>query len=261
LNISVPILMYHEVAPRPLAAFRKYTVSAGAFAAQMRWLALAGYVPIDFDALLRHRRGEGEIPPRSVIITFDDGFRGCVEHAVPILRARGFTAVFFLVVGLMGQTSRWLYRERGIELPLLDWQTARELEAMGFQCEAHSLSHPHMARLPLTVCRDELFGARSLLAEHLGHEVRHLAYPYGSFNGQVRALAAATGYRSACSVQIGLSDATDDPLALHRVPVTGYDTLLDFACRLRTAQALGDLLRGQADGLRRRLRPLEGTPG
>lgn len=242
MSSPIPILMYHQVARRPLPAFRKYTVTPKAFAAQMRWLALARYVPITLDALLDHRDGRGSLPARAVIITFDDGFRDCADEAVPILQAHGFTAIFYLVAGLIGQTSRWLLAERGFELPLMDWPTARRLEAAGFQCGAHTLSHPRLAELSPAACRRELRDSRRLLEDQLGHEVRHLAYPFGSFDESVRASAAESGYRSACSVQIGLSNADDDPLALHRVPITGEDSLLDFICRLRTARTLREVL-------------------
>lgn len=242
--------MYHQVSPRAVPGFRKYVVSPQAFTAQMRWLALAGYTSITLDALLAHRNGTYSLPRRPVVITFDDGFQDCVEYAVPILQARGFTAIFYLVAGLMGKTSRWLVPERGFEFPLIDWATARQLEAAGFSCGAHSMSHPRLAELSPDACRVELEESRRLLEDQLGHEVRHLAYPFGSYNAVVRAIAADTGYASACSVRIGLSAPDDDRLALHRVPVSGQDSLLDFACRLQRARTPGELLRGKAQGAR-----------
>ena len=46
------------------------------------------------------------------MITFDDGFRDCVEFAVPVLQRYRFPAVFYLVAGLMGKTSRWMTSRR-----------------------------------------------------------------------------------------------------------------------------------------------------
>ena len=254
MKTTIPILMYHQVTPRPHPALRKYAVTPRAFGAQMNWLTIAGYVPITLDRLLAHRIGHGSLPARSIVITFDDGFQDCVEHAVPILHARGFTAIFYLVAGLVGKTSRWLLPKRGVELPLIDWAAARRLEAAGFQCGSHSLSHPRLADLSSEACREELLGSRHLLEDHLGHEVSHLAYPFGSFNEKVRALVSEAGYRSASSVRIGLSPPEDDVLALHRVPITGQDSLLDFICRLHTARTFGEVLRAKAHGVWQRLR-------
>src|SRR5215510_7035272 len=147
MKTGIPILMYHQVTPKPLLALRTYTVTPKAFAAQMAWLALTGYVPINLDNLLEYRSGHGPLPSRPIIITFDDGFQDIVEYAVPILQARSFKAVFYLVAGLVGKSSRWILPELGIECPLMDWNAARQLEREGFQCGSHTMSHSRLVTL------------------------------------------------------------------------------------------------------------------
>jgi hypothetical protein len=66
-------------------------------------------------------------------------------------------------------------------------------------------------------------------------------------------LAEEAGYRSACTVEICISKPSDDPLALPRVPITGYDTLLDFIWRLSTALSVGEWLRRQRQRVTRRV--------
>lgn len=239
--------MYHEVSPRPQPAFRRYTVTVREFTRQMRWLATFGYQPIDMDVLVRARQGHGSLPKRPVVITFDDGFQGCVDHAVPVLHEHGFTAVFYLVAGLMGETSRWLRAELDIELPLMSWDTARTLASDGFQCGAHTLTHPRLAGLDPEQCRAELADARSRLERELGRPIVHLAYPYGSFDQDVRAATKEAGYVTACSTRAGLSRVDDDLLALHRVTVYGHDSLIDFVSRLRSGKAVREHI-GQAFG-------------
>jgi peptidoglycan/xylan/chitin deacetylase (PgdA/CDA1 family) len=238
----VAILMYHQVSDAPHPNFTKYTVTSRAFAAQMRWLASAGYSTVDFPTLVRHRRAGTPIPTRSVVITFDDGFRDCALHAAPVLREHRFSATFFLVAGLMGGPSVWLRAERGIDPPLMSWSDARALEAEGHRCASHTMTHPRLANLSRAACHDELSRSRAMLEEQLGHPVRELAYPFGSENEQVRAVAAECGYESACTVEIGLATMTDDALALRRVPVLGTDSLFDFISRVRTAYTVRDRL-------------------
>ncbi len=235
--------MYHEVTPRPARSFRKYCVSPAAFAAQMHWLWLGGYVPVALDDLLAARRGQRRLPRRAVVITFDDGFQDCAHYAAPILQSLGFTATFFLVAGRMGTTSAWLLADRGLSLALMDWPTARRLEAAGLCCGAHSMRHPHLAELEAADCRAELLDSKHMLENELGHVVTHLAYPHGSYNETVRAVAADCGYETACSVRIGLSRDDDDLLALHRVPINGNESFLDFVSRLLTSRALRESLR------------------
>ena len=255
--MRIPILMYHEVTAHPVPAFRKYCVTPAAFGAQMRWLALAGHVPITLDHLLAARRGQLRLPRRAVVITFDDGFQDCADCTAPILRARGFTATFFLVAGLVGRSSTWLVAERNVELALMDWPSARRLEAAGLQCGAHTVSHPHLAELDRAACRAELLDSKLKLEDELGHVIAHLAYPYGSYDEAVRAMAADCGYQTSCSVRIGLSGDDDDLLALHRVPVSGQESFLDFVSRLYSSRPVREALRAagaaarQRSGLRR----------
>lgn len=240
---AVPILMYHEVTPRPVAAFQKYCVTPKAFASQMKWLARAGYVAIDMRMLLECRSGRAKLPRRPVVITFDDGFRDCFSYATPILLEYGFTATFYLVAGCMGKTAKWLL-SIPVERELMDWTSARCLESNGFHCGSHSVDHPHLSEVTPDVCQRELAHSRQILEDRLGHEVCDLAYPYGSYSPIVQAIAAQVGYRSACSVRIGFSSVDDDVMALHRIPISGHDSLLEFICRVRTAQTARELWRG-----------------
>lgn len=256
----VPILMYHEVTPRPDPAFARYTVTPRMFARQMRWLAAFNYHPIDMDALMRARLGLARLPTRAVVITFDDGLQGCVDHAVPVLREHGFTAVFYLVAGLMGERTAWLREELGIELPIMSWATARDLAAQGFQWGAHTVTHPRLTGLDPVRVRRELAEGRQRLEDELDGPVLHLAYPFGSFDAAVRTEAEEAGYVTASSTRAGLSGPDDDPLALQRVPIYGGETLLDFAWRVRTSRALPVRVRRALRAAARRLTRRRGSP-
>jgi peptidoglycan/xylan/chitin deacetylase (PgdA/CDA1 family) len=239
----VPILMYHDVSSDTPAAFRKYIVTPKAFARQMRWLADGRYTPIDLTTLLAHRTAGGALPSRPVVITFDDGFRDAVRYAGAIVRDHGFRAVLFAVAGLVGQPSEWLLRERGLQRPLADWAELRALAAEGFEIGAHSLTHPHLPAIGPDEARRQIEDSRRVIEDALGRAVVHFAYPFGAVDSAVRAKVAAAGYHTACTTRIGLSAAHEDPLMLQRVPVTGFDSLIDFVCRLRTAGSVTETAR------------------
>ena len=234
--------MYHEVTATPHPNFAKYSVTPRAFAAQMRWLSSANYSTISLPTLIAHRTTGAPIPRRPIVITFDDGFLDCARHAAPVLTSHGFSATFFLVAGLTGGPSTWLRTERGMALPLMSWDDARELEQAGHRCESHSMTHPRLASLSAEACREELARSRGVIERELQHDVRCLAYPFGAYNEQVREIAAECGYEAACTVEQGLSMNDDHPLALKRVPVLGGDSLFDFISRLSTAHTVGDRL-------------------
>lgn len=246
--------MYHEVCLSPHPAFQRYTVTVREFTRQMRVLAALGYETIDLDTLVRARAGKGSLPRRPVIITFDDGYQGSVDHAVPVLRAYNFTACFFLVAGLMGETSRWMVPQLGVDLPLMGWDTARKLGAEGFQFGAHTMTHRRLTDVDSATGRTELDDARKCIEQELGRPAIHLAYPFGSYDRSVQVLAAEAGYVTACSTRPGLSPADDDLLALRRVSVYGHDSIFDFVSRLRTGSAVRENLNGALDSVTNRFR-------
>ena len=219
MTASIPILMYHEVTPNPRRVFRKYSVTPEELSRQLRWLGREGYTTVSMDAVRDASRGAGDLPPRAIAITFDDGFQDALEHAVPILASHGCTATFYIVAGLVGTTSGWLERERGFALPLADWTTLRAAMETGMHCESHTVSHPRLATLTPAQCRDELARSRDILETGLGHRVRHLAYPFGSFSATARDVAHDAGYETACTVREAIGSTDDDLLALPRIPV------------------------------------------
>lgn len=202
----------------------------------MRWLSDHGYHAITLDELVDGRAGETELPPRSVVITFDDGFSASFDHAVPILEREGFVAVFFVVAGLVGDVSRWQIPLHGRAFPLMAWDAILRLQGKGFVLGSHTVTHPNLARLPVDECRDELVRSRQILEKRLGRPVVHLAYPFGSLDERVRQLALEAGYRVGCSVRSAVSRPDEDPLALPRVAVRGSYFLEDFVERLVTLE-------------------------
>lgn len=252
-RVAVPILMYHQVTPNPDPAFRKYAITPEAFREQMNWLKFSGYAAVSLKALYENRVEQAPLPRRPVVITFDDGFQDCMDFAVPTLVDNHFTATFYVVAGLIDQTSRWLAKKRGIELPMMSWSSIQELEAAGLSCGAHGMSHVNLATIGVATCREELQQSRAVLEEGLGHEVLDLAYPYGGYDETVRAVAVESGYRTACSVRPGWSLPDDDLMALHRIHVQEGRSLADFIHSLRRHRSPMELLRAGARVIRRKV--------
>ena len=237
MTTAVPILMYHEISTRPDPRYRKYTLTPQEFERQLDWLRAQRYRTVTMDDVLAAWRGERPLPPKPVAITFDDGGRDCIEHAVPALAERGFIATFYIVAGVVGAPMRWLKQEIGFELQAADWPALWAAEQAGMRCEAHSITHPRLARVDAATCRDELAGGRAMLEDGLGHAVTHLAYPFGSFSEETRAIAHETGYTTACTTAEAIATTPrDDLLTLPRVPVLGTETFGEFTHRVRTSQ-------------------------
>lgn len=229
---NIPILMYHQVTPNVNPRFAPSSVTPGTFALQIKILHLLGYKTVDLSQLESCSRGNSTLPRKPIVITFDDCYRDSVDYALPILKSYGFTAVFFVPTNYIGKRSHWLMPELGIEFPIIDWNAVKHLDTNGFQIGSHSMSHPRLAEISPKDCFNELVRSRKTLEDKLGHEIVHLAYPYGSFNENVRDEAAKAGYRTSCTTEERFAKLEDDLLALPRINVMGYNSILDFILQL-----------------------------
>lgn len=234
--INIPILMYHQVSNISYPKFYEYTVTTKAFEAQMRVLKCLGFTTINFNQLWEHRNGRADLPRKPVIITFDDVLADAIGNAIPLLEASGFTAVFYVPTNFVGIKSSWMLPDVNIDFQIVDWSTLENIHSKGFEIGSHTMNHPLLDRISENECRMELEGSRKTLEDTLGHEIRHLAYPFGAHNEIVKELAYKAGYHTACTTEPYISQTDDDFLALPRLNMGMGDSLMDFIIKLHTAK-------------------------
>lgn len=151
------------------------------FQRQMEFLAASGIPVLPLDQAL-HR-------PGSVAITFDDGFRNVLDHALPALERHGFPATIFVVSDYCGRGNNWPGQSAGIpSLPLMSWAELAGLP-VPISVGAHTATHPNLMRLPACECEREMSECQTRIEQSLGRPVRWLAYPYGASSPEVRSLA------------------------------------------------------------------------
>lgn len=213
--------MYHAVEnePRP-PRYKHFYVLARDFARQMRGLKSAGYTALTLHALGEALAGTRPLPPRPVVLTFDDGYENLWDNVHPLLSDLGFPYTVFLVSEKVGQTNDWVAAEGYEPTPLLDWTRIRRMqEDGGVQFEAHTATHCRLADIPRTEARREMAESKDALEQNLGTPVSVLCYPYGSVNDAVAETAREVGYSLAVTTQMGRVRQGDDPLRLPRISV------------------------------------------
>ena len=213
--------MYHAVedAPRP-DPYKHFYVTAREFARQMRELKARGYEAVSLDTLVAAQTGNATLPPRPVVLTFDDGYANLLPNAHPVLSEMGWPYTVYLVSGRVGQTNRWVEPEGFEATPLLSWEAIREMQAYpGAAFEAHTINHPRLATLAPDQFAREIGEGRRELEDKLGRAVRHFCYPYGSYNPAVVEAVREAGFVSATTTDFGRVRRGDDPLRLPRVSI------------------------------------------
>lgn len=222
----IPVLMYHRVGVAHNDWERKYCISPQGFAAQMQALRAKGWQAISLDAFVGWLDARHELPEKSFLLTFDDGFLGVYEYAAPVLQAIDWPATVFLVSNLIGQRDSWCERHNpsGATYPLMDEVHIRELQDRGFRFESHTRGHADLPTLDDETLHTELAGARADLANLLGRPTNYLAYPFGRYDERVAAAAQAAGYVAAFSTQPGFNRRDISRHRLRRLDVFGTDS-------------------------------------
>jgi peptidoglycan/xylan/chitin deacetylase (PgdA/CDA1 family) len=124
--------------------------------------------------------GNGALPAKSVLITFDDAYESLLENAQPILKRFSAPAAVFAPTQFIGATNLF---DHGVE-PLeriADWNTLAALEEAGISVESHGYSHRSFSSLSLLEIQQELEFSKEAIRENLGKDSRMFAFPYGDF--------------------------------------------------------------------------------
>jgi peptidoglycan/xylan/chitin deacetylase (PgdA/CDA1 family) len=229
MKINLPILFYHKIhKPRPGARGINLYVPPARFEQQMRYLHRRGYKSIALeDAIEKIRQGR-PITPKSVVITFDDGYLDNYEYALPILKKYDFTATIFMVTDFAGKDTKWPHSKETLPERLLSWDNIREMAQQGISFGSHTCNHWNLNRLSADQISYELIESKKKLEHELQKEVTTFCYPYGEYNSQVVDLVKKSGYRGACATDHGNRHTPGDVYTLKRVFIWNDTPLRKF---------------------------------
>ena len=205
-RISVPILIYHSIRlyrDTDFAGVRKYITTPEALEEEFAYLKENGYVSVSFDDLEHRLQSDTALPPKPVIICFDDGPETQYTYALPLLRKYSFTATFFLFTNAIGRAH------------YLSWGQVLELSAEGMQIGCHSMFHPYLTRISSEKkLWQEIAGSKEILEAHLGKPVTAFAYPFGQYNDHIIELVKEVGYSCARGTYPGIIHSREDLFTL-----------------------------------------------
>jgi peptidoglycan/xylan/chitin deacetylase (PgdA/CDA1 family) len=225
---GVPVLLYHHILPKQENNDPENggIVSLENFELQMDYLAANGYKTVTLEELEEYVLNKRELPPKTVAITFDDGYQSNYLYAYPILKKHGFQATVFLVTSLLNEQPLQFNPE---EFDYLSWPELKEMhDVFRFGSHSHSLhweleGQPAFFHLKAEEIKGDLIYSSQLLGS------QYFAYPFGAYDQRAKELLSQSGYRMAFTVKEGLVKPGDDPLELKRLPVFNWTSLRQFA--------------------------------
>jgi peptidoglycan/xylan/chitin deacetylase (PgdA/CDA1 family) len=250
---QVAILMYHDAKP---------TV----FAKHVAYLSLH-YTLISLDTLVSaiHRRDFSLIPPKSVVITIDDGHAGNFE-LLPIFKQYQIRPTLYVCTQIVSTYRHFWFKIEGQskaekerlkrlsnaerlahlkntanfepektypDRQALDIAEIKEMvENVDFQ--PHTQFHPILPHCTDVECKQEILGSKTDLEELLGVECSHFSYPNGDYTEREIEIVKAGGFQSARTTEIGWNTLDTPPYQLKVIPITDDAGLTLFRAELTT---------------------------
>ncbi len=213
-TLRVPVLMYHYLSAPPAGAdvYRlDLSVSPELFAEHLDRLQAEGYATISpYDLVEALQRGS-ELPPKSVLITFDDGYRDNYENAFPLLRERQLQATIFVVTDFIDE-ERPAY---------LTWEMAREMLASRIAIESHGRNHVGLAGKDDDYLVWQALGSLETIEYELGVRPRFVSYPAGEYDQRTIDVFRSAGYWAGFTTKQGTAQQSTAPFELQRIRVRG----------------------------------------
>ena len=224
---TVPILTYHNFSETKEDLMM---VKKNKFEQQMGYLKNNGYTVITLDQFFDFLEYRNQLPRKSVVITFDDGWQGVYTIAFPILKQYNFPATLFVYTDLVNGNKK-----------TLSWAQVAELDRGGVDIQCHTKTHRNLNKSKdqeslenyVKDVKNEITESTRTINEKLNKEVKYLAYPYGDTNNLVVAFLKQKGYRGAFTVKRAANPFFMDHYTLNRSMIYGDFDLNDFKKNLR----------------------------
>ena len=197
LSSQVIVLCYHRFEDKPKDSL---AIKPAEFEAQMQILKDNGITVIPMADFLAWRRGEKSIPPKSAIISIDDGYISGYSVAWPILKKLGYPFTMFIYTDYVKGGPKSGGQS-------VSWQQLAEMRDAGVDIQSHTVSHSSLSAKKgkndeqyTAWLKSELAGSKEILEKNLGIQVKAIAYPYGLHNEAVREAVKQAGYEAAFTV-------------------------------------------------------------
>jgi peptidoglycan/xylan/chitin deacetylase (PgdA/CDA1 family) len=216
----VPILEYHVLgSPEAGAPYPELYVSRPDFHRQMDWLEEHGYQAVTLEQVEQAWYDRGTLPPKPVVLSFDDGYRPQFTYALPELRRHGWAGVLNL-------------KAEGSDL----YQSNVEaMIAAGWELAAHTIHHLDLTELGPEQLEEEVAGSRRMLRREFHVPVRNFCYPAGQFDETVVKAVEEAGYVGATTEIPGYSTRAW-PYELARFEILRSTGVAGLAEDLRTGE-------------------------
>ena len=161
-----------------------------------------------------------------IVCTFDDGYSGLNDFALPIMSRYGFNATVFVCTGLIGKDNKWNNKDAVLRQHL-NMDELQNLHQHGWEIASHGVSHFNLLKLSDEEIEHELKESYVFIAKEWGESLSY-AYPYGAYNAFIKS-RVSNYYKYAFSVNQGGTSLVADSLQIRRYSITEIYDMLSLA--------------------------------
>ena len=218
------VLMYHSIDEHFGERFDKWRVKPSEFEKQIAYLSKHGFKSYKLSEMLNLDK----IPPKSVVISFDDGFANNFK-AFEILQKYGFKASIFLVPNAKQNT--WDSQNTEHLSDMLSAEQIKIMQESGLvEFGAHTMTHANLCK-----CDDpksEIANSKIEVEKLSGKKCEIFAYPYGKYDENILNFVRELGFIGAVVVKRGVYKMGDDKFSIKRIGILGTESMIDFWLRI-----------------------------
>lgn len=215
----VSVIMYHDVIKARDKSSVWFDCTTDEFQKDIDVIVNGGFSVISLDQLYNHLTKGDAVPPKSVVLTFDDNYQGFYDNALPILRQHKFPAAMFVHTAYVGGKTGH---------PKMTWEELKELHDEGLvTIGAHTVTHPpDLKALSPDLQKKELEDSKKTLEEHLGGTIPYMAYPDGSNDITTQQLARDAGYLMSFTMDPTPAEGSPNILTVGRYEAKKFEAAL-----------------------------------
>ena len=230
---GVVVLMYHRVNDY---RGNELSVRLDAFRNQVRWLHDMGFRNMRISELESLLERKEPLPDnRHVVFSFDDGYEDNFTTVIPILKEFGYTGMFYLATDFIG--SEKMYPRDRVESGrvehnrIMNWEQVSQMLSEGMEIGSHTMTHAILTDTPDDKVWQEIDGSKKILEAKLGVDITSFCYPGGFFNDFHENMVRKAGYRSACTVDMGIW-CGGNIMRIPRVGIPASDSMFIFKSKV-----------------------------
>jgi peptidoglycan/xylan/chitin deacetylase (PgdA/CDA1 family) len=223
--VTVPILVYHHINFSPSNG--RYYVSPAEFERQMYLLHEWGYKTISVELLATAIKNGALLPPRPILLTFDDGTLSTFNNAFPIMQKYNFTGTTYIIYNYIGAEN------------YMNADELHKLVAAGWEIGSHSLSHENLTLYPKHQ-NNEIIESRRRLQSLLDVPILSFAYPFGAYDKDSLQFVRDAGYTAAMGLGNTARQNNQNIFYLYRRAIERDTNLQSFAQMLPWREASPD---------------------